>query len=139
MKINRRKILSMLGMSPALLAGASADAQQPVKHASAAKAAAGTSKQTLVTLNPKGTPPSIQLIPMAPRIGSLDGKTVYLVDTGFPGGGMLLHEVQGWLNRNMPSVNVVFRRKAGPYFDDDPVLWKEIKAKGHAAVMAVGH
>ena len=30
-------------------------------------------------------------------------------------------------------------RKAGPYLDDDPELWKEIKAKGHAAIMAVGH
>ena len=150
MKINRRKILSMLGMSPALLAGASADAQQEAplatRHASgnagAAKTAAGTgrtSKQTLVALNPKGAPPQIQLIPMAPRLDTLDGKTVYLVDTGFEGGGMLLHQIELWFNRNMPSVHVEFRRKAGPYFEDDPALWKEIKAKGNAAIMAIGH
>jgi hypothetical protein len=142
MKINRRKILSMLGMSPALLAGASADAQEAKRHTSAAKTAGGTggtSKQTLVALNPKGAPPQIQLIPMAPRLDTLDSKTVYLVDTGFEGGGMLLHQIELWFNRNMPSVHVEFRRKAGPYFEDDPALWKEIKAKGNAAIMAIGH
>jgi thiazole synthase ThiGH ThiG subunit len=36
-------------------------------------------------------------------------------------------------------VTVVFRRKAGPYAEDDPALWKEIKEKGSAAIMAIGH
>jgi len=76
---------------------------------------------------------------MAPRLGSLDGKTVYLVDTGFEGGGFLLNQIQLWFNRNMPHTTVVFRRKAGPYAEDDPALWKEIKEKGNAAIMAIGH
>ncbi len=134
--MNRRKLLSLLGMSPALLAGARADAQQPSKPKSA-KAVSAEAK--IETLNPKGTPPPIQLIPMAPRSGSLDGKTVYLVDTGFEGGGFLLNQIQLWFNRNMPSVTVVFKRKAGPYAEDDPALWKEIKEKGNAAIMAIGH
>lgn len=137
--MNRRKLLSLLGMSPALLAGAGAgvraDAQQP--KTKTAKAAPGDGK--VETLNPKGTPPPIQLLAMAPRLGSLDGKTVYLVDTGFEGGGFLLNQIQLWFNRNMPSVTVVFKRKAGPYAEDDPALWKEIKDKGHAAIMAIGH
>ncbi len=78
-------------------------------------------------------------MPMAPRLDSLDGKTVWLVDTGFEGGGMLLQQIQLWFKQNMPTVNVIFRRKAGPYMEDDPALWKEIKAKGDAAIMAVGH
>jgi len=36
-------------------------------------------------------------------------------------------------------VNTVFKRKAGQYAEDDPALWKEIKANGHAAIMAIGH
>jgi hypothetical protein len=135
--MNRRKVLSLLGLSPALLAGASVEARESKPHARAAKAESTDGKVT--ALSPKGTPPPIQLIPMAPRLHSLDGKTVYLVDTGFPGGGFLLHEMQKWFNQNMPSVTVVFRRKTGPYFDDDPPLWKEIKEKGNAAIMAVGH
>ncbi len=132
--MNRRKMLGLLGISPALLAGTSAEAQVKSK---VTKPPAGTQK--FEGLNPKGTPPAIQLIPMAPRLNSLDGKTVWLVDTGFEGGGMLLQQIQLWFKQNMPTVNTVFRRKAGPYMEDDPALWKEIKAKGDAAIMAIGH
>jgi len=137
--MNRRKMLSLLGISPALLAGTTAHAQEKQNHPGAKPAKASASQPKVEGLNPKGTPPAIELIPMAPRTGTLDGKTVYLVDTGFEGGGLLLHEIQLWFNRNMPSVQVVFKRKAGPYPEDDPALWKEIKAKGHAAIMAIGH
>lgn len=76
---------------------------------------------------------------MAPRLDTLDGKTIYLVDTGFMGGGYLLQQMQVWFDKNMPSVKTVFKRKAGPYAEDDPALWQEIKAKGNAAIMAIGH
>ncbi len=135
--MNRRKLLSLMGMSPALLAGARVEGQQSKPKTRTAQVAFSEAK--VETLNPKGTPPPIQLLPMAPRLGSLDGKTVYLVDTGFEGGGFLLNQIQLWFNRNMPSVTVVFKRKAGPYAEDDPALWKEIKEKGNAAIMAIGH
>ena len=134
--MNRRKLLSLLGMSPVLLTGNPAQAGQ-TKHTAAPAADPGAVKIT--TVNPKGTPPSIQLIPMAPRLDSLDGKTVYLVDTGFHGSDALLHQVELLFNRNMPSVTLVFKRKAGPYAQDDPPLWKEIKEKGNAVIMATGH
>lgn len=76
---------------------------------------------------------------MAPRLDSIHGKTIYLVDTGFMGGGTLLEQMQIWFNTNMPDVKVVFRKKAGPYMEDDPPLWKEIKENGNAAIMAIGH
>ncbi len=140
MKINRRKLLSLIGMSPAILAGsassADAEAQKKAKTA-ATKGSSGEYK--IVGLNPRGVPPPINLIPMATRLSTLDGKTVYLVDTGFHGSDALLEQVAGWFSRNKPSVTTVFRRKAGPYAEDDPKLWAEIKAKGNAVIMAVGH
>jgi hypothetical protein len=146
MKINRRKLLSLIGMSPAILAGAAgaagpADAEsQSQKNAKAAPAKhASSGEYKLVGLNPRGVPPPIHLIPMAPRLSTLDGKTVYLVDTGFHGSDALLTQVAAWFSRNQPSVTTVFRRKAGPYAEDDPKLWAEIKAKGNAVIMAVGH
>ena len=123
-------------MSPALLATSATEAQQ---HKSPTPKAASPGEGKITAVNPKGTPPPIQLIPMAPRLDTLNGKTVYLVDTGFHGSDVLLHQIEAWFGRNMPSVTVVFRRKAGPYMEDDPNLWKEIKAKGNAAIMAVGH
>jgi len=139
--MKRRKLLSLLGMSPVVLAGEAALGQtQTTKKApakSSAPLATGPAKVTAV--NPKGTPPAIQLIPMAPRLDTLEGKVLYLVDTGFHGSEALLLQIQVWFKSNMPSVTTVFKRKAGPYAQDDPDLWKEIKAKGNAVIMAVGH
>jgi len=131
MKINRRKILTMLGMSPALLA----DAQS--KQAKTAKGAAGA--PTIEALNPRGMPPPITLVPMAPRLSSLDGKTIYLVSDGFPGADAFLNQIKVWFSKNMPSVITEFRLKAGGFADDDPKLFAEIKAKGNAVIMAIGH
>ena len=131
MKLNRRKTLSLLGASTALLAGASIRAQT--------ENSTGSGEYQIEGLNPKGSPPPIELIPMAPRLDSLDGKTIYLIDTGFAGGGTLLQQMELWFKKNMPSVNPVFKRKAGPYAEDDPALWQEIKEQGHAAIMAIGH
>jgi hypothetical protein len=75
---------------------------------------------------------------MAPRLTSLDGKTVYLVDTGFAGSYEFLEEVQGWFSRNMPAVRTVLRRKEGNAFSNAPRLWMEIKEKGDAVIFGVG-
>jgi hypothetical protein len=90
-------------------------------------------------LNPRGMPPAIQLIPMAPRPASLDGKTVYLVSDGFPGADHFLNQMAIWFKKNMPSVMTEYRLKKGGFADDDPALWAEIKAKGSAVIMAIGH
>ena len=84
---------------------------------------------------PKG---GVSPMRMASRLGSLDGKTIYLVETGFAGSNDFIQEVQGWFTKNMPSVKTVFRRKIGTIFTNDPVLWDEIKEKGDGAIMGVG-
>lgn len=98
---------------------------------------AGTGK--IEALNPKGIPPPIQLVPMAPRLKSLDGKTIYLVSDGFPGADHFLAQVGLWFKKNMPNVTTEYRLKAGAFADDDPKLNAEIKAKGNAVIMAIGH
>lgn len=136
MKVNRRKLLSLLGMSPALLAGSAVEADQKKKDA---HSGAG-SEQKLTAVSPKGTPPAVQLYAMAPRASSLDGKTLYVVDaTSFDGSATLLKDMQAWFQQNMPSVKTVFRTKAGVYAEDDPKLWAEIKANAYATIMAIGH
>jgi hypothetical protein len=75
---------------------------------------------------------------LAPRSGSLDGKTVYLVETGFAGSFEFIQEVESWFSRNMPGVKTVVRRKRGTMFTDDPDLWAEIKSIGTAAILGVG-
>ncbi len=135
MKMNRRKLLSLLGISPALLAESTSAAGQKKKSASGAAA-----EPKITAVSPKGTPPPIQLYAMAPRASSLEGKTIYVVDaTSFDGSETLLKNMQAWFQQNMPSVKTVFRKKAGVYAEDDPKLWAEIKANAYACVMAIGH
>jgi hypothetical protein len=75
---------------------------------------------------------------MAPRLDTLNGKTVYLVDTGFGGSYKFLDQLQVWFAQHMPAVKTVRKRKSGTVFrDDNPALWKEIKDKGDAAVVGV--
>jgi hypothetical protein len=134
MKMNRRKLLSLLGASPAILAGTAAAQDNQKKRPSAAPV-----ETKIEALNPRGMPPVIQLVPMAPRPKSLDGKTVYLVSDGFPGADHFLGQIAIWFKRNMPSVMTEYRLKKGGFADDDPQLWAEIKAKGAAVIMAIGH
>ena len=81
-----------------------------------------------------------ELIPlrMAPRLDSLENKTIYLVDTGFAGGKEFLEEMQNWFNENMPSVKTVVHIKSGNAFVDSPELWPELKQKADGVVFGVG-
>lgn len=135
--MNRRKMLGFLGLAPALLTGASAAEASKDKKNKNGKPASGEPK--IEALNPRGIPPAIQLVPMAPRLASLDGKTIYLVGDGFPGADHFLAQIALWFQKNMPSVTTYYRLKAGAFADDDPKLWAEIKAKGNAVIMAIGH
>lgn len=92
----------------------------------------------ITVLNPRGNPPPIRLVPMAPRLDTLNGKTIYVINIGF--GETFLPEVQKVLSEKYPQTKWIFKRKGGrDYFDDDPKLWAEIKEKGHGVIMGVGH
>ena len=75
---------------------------------------------------------------MAPRLDSLDGKVLYLVETGFHGAKDFMGLVADWFSRNMPEVKTESRSTQGMIFTDDPALWAEIKEKGDAAIIGVG-
>jgi len=93
----------------------------------------------ITVLNPIGQPPSIERVPMAPRIDNLEGKTIYIVDVGFTDTHQLFTEMQKLLGERYPKTKWEVRIKTGTYFDDDPKLWAEIKEKGHGMIMGVGH
>jgi hypothetical protein len=90
-------------------------------------------------LNPLGQPETtLQAMHMARRLPSLEGKTVYIVETGFAGAKDFMEEVQGWFTRNKPGIKTVFRSKGGNTFANDPVLWQEVKKKADAVIFGVG-
>lgn len=93
----------------------------------------------ITVFNPLGQPPAIARVPMAPRLDTLDGKTIYIVDINFTDTHQFFTEMQKLLSDKYPKTTFVVRTKAGTYFDDDPKLWAEIKEKGNAMIMGVGH
>ena len=93
----------------------------------------------ITVLNPTGTPPPIQLKPQAPRLGTLDGKTIYFVNTGYIGTDRLMDVMSDWFKANYPKTNVVIKRSAGGMTGVDKTLWAEIAEKGDAAIVGLGH
>jgi hypothetical protein len=96
----------------------------------------------LANRNPE-TQPTLSmdaLVPlrMAPRLDSLEDKTIYLVDVGFAGGKDFLEEVQKWFHENMPSVTTVIHVKSNSAFEDSPELWPVLKEKADGVVFGVG-
>ncbi len=96
-------------------------------------------RKKVTVLNPLGFPPKITKKPLAPRLGALDGKTIYLVDCRFDDSALLLTEVRNWFAEHMPSVTAVVKSISATYLRDDPTTWEEIRSRGHAAIVGVGH
>jgi predicted small secreted protein len=94
----------------------------------------------ITVMNPAIENKMVDRIPLSPRLDTLDGKTLYLVDINWGGPDAaysVFEEMKAWFAQNKPSVNVVIKRKAGMYTVDDPELWKEIAAKGNAALIGI--
>jgi hypothetical protein len=105
------------------------------KKAAPAKKAVVMPKITV--LNPMGTPPPIQAKAMAPRLQTLDGKTIYFVNTGYIGTDRLMAEMMAWFKTNYPKTNLVL--KSGSMTSITPALQAEIGEKADAAIVGLGH
>jgi ABC-type sugar transport system substrate-binding protein len=90
-------------------------------------------------LNPMGTPPPIEVKQMARRLDTLDGKTIYFVNTGFIGTDRLMAVMTDWFKANHPKTNIVIKKSAGGMTGVDKALWAEIGEKGDAVVIGLGH
>jgi hypothetical protein len=95
--------------------------------------------QQIVVHNPVGYPPKVIGKPLAPRLDTLNGRTVYLVDCRFDDSDIVLKQVQAWFSEHMPAVRTVYKPISSVYLKDDPATWKEIQEHGHAAIVGVGH
>ncbi len=95
--------------------------------------------EKIVVMNPRGIQPEIRKIPMATRPATLDGKTVYIVDSKYPNTKPFVLELFAALKAKYPKTTWIVRDKYAGYMDDDPKLWKEIKDKGACAIVLLGH
>jgi hypothetical protein len=93
----------------------------------------------ITVLNPLGTPPPITLKTMAPRLNTLEGKTIYLVNQGYLGTDNLLNEMMVWLQKECPKTNFVYKELGRSMGPQAPPLFAEIKEKADGVIMGLGH
>ena len=102
---------------------------------------AAENEKLITVMNPAIAGKLAKREPLSPRLDSLEGKTIYMVDNqwgGPEGAYQLFQEVESWFHEHMPSVKVVLRRTKDNMFGDDPALWKEISEKGDGAIIGTG-
>ena len=97
-------------------------------------------KPLITVLNPAIESKMVDRLPLSPRLDTLAGKTLYMVDINWGGpeaAYSVFEEIAAWFAQNMPSVKTVIKRKTGMYSQDDPALWKEIAQNGNAALIGI--
>jgi hypothetical protein len=86
-----------------------------------------------------GTPPPIEMREMAPRLDTINGKTIYLVNTGFPNSGPFMEVMREWFRDNHPTVNVVVIGSGGGMSNISPAVRQELSEKADAVLFGLGH
>ena len=102
-------------------------------------AAAGKDK-LITVMNPAVTEKLVPRVPLASRLDTMKGKTIYLVDMNYEGiiGTPVMEEMRAWLATNVTGVKAILKIKNGSYVSDDPALWKEIaEAKADGVILGV--
>jgi hypothetical protein len=102
--------------------------------------AAKTDQELITVMNPVVESKLAERLPLAPRLDTLEGKTLYMVDINWGGpdaGYGVFKQIEVWLAQKMPSVKVEIRRLRGSYMMDDPALYREVADKGDAALIGI--
>lgn len=129
MKLKPLLSICLLAFTALILAG--------IAPAQAEREAAASEDNLITVLNPAVTEKLAERVSLIPRLDTLDGKTIYLVDMNYEGFGHtgVFYKIQEWFAENMPSVKTILKLKSGSYISDDPALWKEIASNGGDAVI----
>jgi hypothetical protein len=91
----------------------------------------------LTVHDPRGYPPKVTGKRLAPRLQSLDGKVVYLVDCLFDNSAVFMEELRQWFAEHLPGVQtpIITPRQS---WTDDPEMRARVAAEGDAAILGVG-
>ena len=93
--------------------------------------------QQITVHDPRGFPPKVSGKRLAPRLQSLDGKVLYLVDCLFDNSETFMNQLSDWFGEHLPGVNARIIKPRQSWVDD-PEMRKQVEADGHGAVLGVG-
>lgn len=91
----------------------------------------------LLVHDPRGFAPEVAGKPLAPRLETLDGKHLYLVDCLFDNSDRFVEQLEDWFAQNHPEVDTEIIRPRESWVDD-PDMRAAVEADGDAAIVAVG-
>jgi hypothetical protein len=91
----------------------------------------------LTVHDPRGYPPKVEGKQLAPRVQSLDGRTVFLIDCLFDNSDVFMDQLQRWFARHLPTVRIRNIKPADSW-TDDPVMRDAVVKEGDAAILGVG-
>jgi hypothetical protein len=92
---------------------------------------------SLTVHDPRGFPPKVTGKRLAPRLESLDGKVVYLVDCLFDNSDVFMDQLRDWFGEHLPAVQTRIIKPRESWVDD-PDMRAKVQADGDAAVLGVG-
>ena len=87
--------------------------------------------------DPRGYPPKVVGKRLAPRLSTLDGKTIYLVDCLFDNTDVFMEQLRQWFAAHLPAVRTRTIRPKETW-SDDAQMREAIKTDGHGAILGVG-
>jgi len=93
--------------------------------------------EKLTVHDPRGYPPKVTGKRLAPRLESLDGKVVYLVDCLFDNSDLFMEQLREWFAEHMPAVETPIIKPRESWVDD-PDMRAKVAAGGDAAILGVG-
>jgi len=136
--MDRRKMLALLGASPALVAGA------PAFGMPAARPMAGDSydgsDERITVMNPAIASKVAARVPLAPRLKSMNNKVIFMINLAWEGpdaANYFYGAMTDWLHEHYTGVKTVVKVTAEGMFGTDPSVLKAIRAD-HADAVIVG-
>ena len=84
---------------------------------------------TYAALDPRGSFPAVQRVPLAPRLATLEGKRIFLVMSWPSGSGMdqVAKDIAATLETRHKVASATIKNRNTRYSEDDPGLWKEMQ------------
>jgi hypothetical protein len=91
----------------------------------------------LIVHDPRGYPPKVTGKQLAPRLQSLDGKVLFLVDCLFDNSDVFMDQLQRWFGEHLPTVRIKTIKPRESWVDD-PEMRHAVVKEGDAAILGVG-